>query len=171
MKILTVGFIAFASWSVFSTYIYVCKIKGLCLRTETTFVEVVKPDSSISDNNVVAEQVTIPKDLVIYFAFDRSDFKSDSEAVEYFNLSNAYLNNNKKAMVGITGHTDAVGTNKYNQALGLRRAQTIQRYLVTKGISENRISITSEGEENPVANNNSDEGSAKNRRSVVTIKQ
>ena len=169
MRILLIGFFAFLCWSAFSTYIYVCKIKGLCYQTEQTLVEEVKPDNSIKP--LVAEKMATPEDLVIYFAFDKSDFIADAEASEYFDTSNSFLNNNPEAMLNITGHTDAVGTMDYNQALGLRRAQTMNRYFVSKGIAASRIGIESKGEEQPASDNKSKEGTAKNRRSVITIKQ
>lgn len=182
MRILIIGFIVFAGWAIFSTYIYVCKIKGLCSEPQTTIVEAVNQNNALSSEPIETdkteeepekkevEKAKIPQDLVIYFAFDKSDFISGAKASEYFDASNAYLNSNKQARLNITGHTDAVGTKEYNQALGLRRAQTMQRYFVSKGISASRISIESKGEGEPAADNKSDEGRAKNRRSVVTIK-
>lgn len=170
MRILIIGFIAFACWSVFSTYIYVCKIKGLCMKPQTTLVETAKPQGTLEPTSKVEEKTSIPKDLVVYFAFDKSDLISDALASIYFDKSNAYLNKNQHAIINITGHTDAVGTIEYNQALGLRRAQTMHQYFANKGISESRITIESKGKEEPVADNKSDQGRAKNRRSVVTIK-
>ena len=165
-----IGFIVFVGWSVLSTYIYVCKIKGLCIQPQATLVEAVSQKSTVETAPKAEETISIPKDLVIYFAFDKSDFISDALANIYFDKSNAYLNKNQHAIISITGHTDAIGTKKYNQALGLRRAQSMQRYFVNKGIPKSRITIESKGEEEPVADNTSDQGRAKNRRSVVTIK-
>ena len=170
MRILTIGLIVFAGWAFLSTYIYVCNIKGLCSEPQTTILAELNLDNAISSEPITSEKATIPTDLVIYFAFDKCDFIPGEKANEYFDVSNAYLNSNLKAMISITGHTDWVGTKEYNQALGLRRAQTMYRYFVRKGIPENRISIESRGEEEPDADNKSEEGRAKNRRSVVTIK-
>jgi len=171
MRILIIGFIVFAGWAFLSTYIYVCKIKGLCVETQTTLVAEATPENAIFSEPLASEKATIPKDLVIYFAFDKSDFTPGEMANEYFDASNAYLNSNQQAMLNITGHTDWVGTKEYNQALGLRRAKTMHRYFVSKGVPASRISIESKGEEEPVADNKSDQGRAKNRRSVITIKQ
>ncbi len=171
MRILIIGLIVFAGWASLSTYIYVCKIKGLCFEQQTTLATEATPENTIFSEPLTSEKATIPKDLVTYFAFDKSDFIPGEKTNEYFEASNAYLNSNQQAMLNITGHTDWVGTKEYNQALGLRRAQTMHRYFVSKGIPPSRISIESKGEEEPVADNKSDEGQAKNRRSVVTIKQ
>lgn len=171
MRILIIGFIVFAGWASVSTYIYVCKIKGLCAKPQTTLVAEAVPDNIIPNDASASEKVIIPKDLVISFAFDKSDFILSAKDSEYFEAWNTFLNNNEQAILNITGHTDAVGPIEYNQALGLRRAQSMHRHFVSKGISASRISIESKGEKEPVADNNSDDGRAKNRRSVVTIKQ
>ncbi|MFO8235471.1 MAG: OmpA family protein [Bacteroidales bacterium] len=170
MKILMMGFIVFMGWSVLSTYIYVCKIKGLCTQPQTTLVEVMKHSDALFDKSKVVEKTTIPKDLVINFAFDKSDFVSGVDASEYFEKSNAYFLHDSQAKLRITGHTDAVGTIEYNQALGFRRAQAMQKYFGSKGMPADRISIESKGENAPVDNNTTKEGRAKNRRTVVTIK-
>lgn len=171
MRILIAGFIVFAGWTVLSTYIYVCKIRGLCAQPQTTVVEAANQYEALTSEPKVEEKVTIPKDLVINFAFDKSDFISSTEANAYFNKSNDYMLKNAQVTLNITGHTDAVGTMKYNQALGLRRAQSLQRYFESKGITANRIRIESKGEKEPVDDNSTVSGRANNRRTVVTIKQ
>jgi outer membrane protein OmpA-like peptidoglycan-associated protein len=179
MRILIMGFIVFVGWSVLSTYIYVCKIKGLCIQTQTTLVEEVSPSATLVADPKVEEKITskveetiaIPKELVIYFAFDKSDFISSEEAKIYFDKSNAYIRQYAQAKLKITGHTDAVGTIKYNQALGLKRAIALQKYFEKLGIPASRMVIESKGEKEPAAENTSDLGRAKNRRTVVTIKQ
>ncbi len=171
MKILITGIIVFMGWSVLSTYIYVCKIKALCPQEQTILVGAINTNNILSTESKSDEIITIPKDLVIYFAFDKSDFIPYEEAKAYFDKSNAYIQQYDQAKVNITGHTDAVGTNEYNHALGIRRAQTMQKYLESMGIPASKIKVESKGEKTPVANNNSDEGRAKNRRTVVTIKK
>lgn len=178
MRILIMGFIVFVGWSVFSTYIYVCKIKGLCMQPQTTLVEEVSPTTLVADPQVeekttskVEETIAIPNELVIYFAFDKSDFISSDEARIYFDKSNAYIQQYEQAKLNITGHTDAVGTIEYNQTLGLKRAKALQKYFEKLGIPASKIKIESKGEKEPAAENTSDLGRAKNRRTVVTIKQ
>ncbi len=158
-------------WSVLSTYIYVCKIKGLCIQQQTTLVEAAKPNGNLITESKVEEKTTIPKDLVIYFAFDKSDFIPGEEARVYFDKSNAYILKYAQTKVSITGHTDAVGTIEYNQALGIRRAKALQMYFENMGMPASRIEIGSKGKEELVADNSSDQGRAKNRRTVVTIKK
>jgi len=66
--------------------------------------------------------------------------------------------------VEISGHTDSVGSEEYNQALSLRRAQAVKNWLVQKGIAANRMKTVGKGENEPVASNDTAEGRAKNRR-------
>jgi outer membrane protein OmpA-like peptidoglycan-associated protein len=173
MKILIIGFLAFAGWSVLSTYVYVCKIKGLCDVPVTMQMGTINSKDIVKVDTIpkplVKGQVIIPKNLIINFAFDKSEFNSNEETDKYFTESNAYLDQNLQARLSITGHTDATGSDKYNQALGYRRAQRMQQYFESKGILANKIIIESRGEKEPVDDNNTKTGRAKNRRTVITI--
>ena len=175
MRILIIGFLVLFGWSALSTYIYVCKIKGLCYEPNTIEIGVVdNKDAIVSDTltkPIVQKQAIIPKNLIIYFAFDKSEFKSDAETDRYFAESNTYLGQNVQARLNITGHTDAIGSNEYNQALGYRRAQSLQHYFESKGLPANKIIVESRGEKEPADDNNTKDGRANNRRTVVTIKK
>jgi outer membrane protein OmpA-like peptidoglycan-associated protein len=120
---------------------------------------------------VINEKQAVPKDLVIYFAFDKSEFNVNDQTRKYFDESNKYLKQNVKVMLTITGHTDAIGTKEYNQALGYRRAQSVKQYFEREGISAKKISIESKGELQPVDNNSTQKGRANNRRTVITLKK
>lgn len=67
------------------------------------------------------------------------------------------------------GHTDSVGTDKYNNKLSQRRADAVKAYLVSKGIEPNRIYTEGKGEKQPVADNKTSEGRAKNRRVEIEV--
>jgi OOP family OmpA-OmpF porin len=67
------------------------------------------------------------------------------------------------------GHTDSVGTNTYNQGLSLRRSNAVKEYLVSKGIEKNRVYTEGKGEAQPVADNKTSEGRAKNRRVEIEV--
>jgi OmpA-OmpF porin, OOP family len=73
--------------------------------------------------------------------------------------------------VSVEGHTDSVGSEEYNEALSLRRAQTVVDYLVSQGANGNRLSAVGMGELHPVANNDTDAGRAANRRVDFVIEQ
>jgi outer membrane protein OmpA-like peptidoglycan-associated protein len=175
MKILIIGFLLFFGWSALATHIYVCDIKGLCGEPMTKQIYVVSQKEVVAVDTsakvVVHEQALIPENLVTYFAFDKSEFNSDAKTDKYFNESNAFLNQNPQARLNITGHTDAVGSDEYNQALGYRRAQSMQHYFESKGLTADKIIIESRGEKEPADNNSTPAGRANNRRTVITIKK
>lgn len=174
MKILLIGVLAFFSWSVLSNYIYVCKIKELCNETVTMQNNELNPksmDAQALQDTRVAKRQTIPESLVVYFAFDKSDIHVNDITAEYLDELNAYLNQATRAGMKITGHTDAAGSDDYNQALGFRRAQSVQHYFETKGIPADKMRISSKGELEPSENNSTKDGRAKNRRAVITIKK
>jgi outer membrane protein OmpA-like peptidoglycan-associated protein len=175
MKILIIGFLALLGWGAFSTHFYVCKIKGFCNKPVTSESNVVNsqiviPHDSLS-KPLEVEQEPVPERIMIYFAFDKSEFNSGTITDKYLNESNKYLHQNQEAKFTLTGHTDAVGSNEYNQALGFRRAQSVQSYFESKGIPANRIIVESKGKKEPADNNNTTTGRANNRRTVITIKR
>ena len=67
------------------------------------------------------------------------------------------------------GHTDAVGTEAYNQALSLRRVEAVKAYLVSKGVPADQIKTEGKGESQPVASNQTREGRAQNRRVEIDV--
>jgi outer membrane protein OmpA-like peptidoglycan-associated protein len=175
MKILIFGFLAFFGWSALSSHLYVCKIKGLCNEQVTMQTEVTNNKDTITGNALVKpyapEPAASPGTLSVYFAFDKSGFSSDEMIEKYFEKSNTYLAQNSQARISITGYTDAIGSGEYNQALGYRRAQSMQNYFEGKGMPASKIIIESKGEKEPAENNNTSAGRANNRRTVITIKK
>jgi OOP family OmpA-OmpF porin len=67
------------------------------------------------------------------------------------------------------GHTDSDGSDAYNQKLSVRRADSVKAYLVGKGIEKNRVYTEGKGEKQPVADNKTKEGKAKNRRVEIEV--
>ena len=67
------------------------------------------------------------------------------------------------------GHTDSVGGDAYNQKLSVRRAEAVKAYLVSKGIEANRVYTEGKGKKQPVADNKTAEGRAKNRRVEIEV--
>jgi OOP family OmpA-OmpF porin len=64
----------------------------------------------------------------------------------------------------VTGHTDSVGSDAFNQRLSERRAQAVVAYLESKGVGAGRLRASGAGESQPIADNGTEEGRAKNRR-------
>ena len=67
------------------------------------------------------------------------------------------------------GHTDSIGSDSWNMPLSVRRADAVKGYLVSKGIEKNRIYTEGKGSKNPVADNKTAEGRAKNRRVEIEV--
>jgi len=100
-----------------------------------------------------------------HFAFDKSSLTP--VAKDTLQRVVAILNVHADANVEIQGYTDNIGTAPYNQALSVRRAEAVKEYLVSKGISADRITVRGFGETQPVADNHTSEGRAANRRVVI----
>jgi peptidoglycan-associated lipoprotein len=105
----------------------------------------------------------------IYFDYDKSEIRDDAKAALDSKL--ALLRANPSMKIRIEGNTDARGSNEYNMALGLRRANAARRYLVAQGIDNARFEVVSYGEERPVDQGTTEDAYAKNRRDdfVITI--
>ncbi len=183
MKILIIGLLAFSLWSVLATHIYVCKILELCddpgtnQNIEIRLSEAMAEDTldvTMADDTLEIglsqEQAVAPKKHIVHFAFDKSEFHPDSFTDKYLDESMNYLKQDTQALLSITGHTDAIGSKVYNQGLGYRRAQSMQHYFESNGVRPGRITLQSQGEEEPVDDNNTVAGRANNRRTEITIK-
>ena len=105
----------------------------------------------------------------IYFEFDKDELMPRS-FVELNKLLKI-MRDNPKLSIRIIGHTDALGNDAYNQALSQRRAQAVVNFLTENKISKSRLFAKGEGERQPIATNDTDEGRAENRRvEFVVIK-
>ena len=173
MKILTTGFLVFVCWASLSTWLYVCKIKGLCGEHELILISTIKVDDVYTADslpNTLAAKPVMPDKLLVYFAFDKSEFITDSDVPRFYDASVTYMFHNSDAGIKIIGYTDSKGSDNYNMDLGYRRANSVREYFKNKGIPAEKISVESKGEKEPAENNDSEEGRAKNRRATVTIK-
>ena len=74
-----------------------------------------------------------------------------------------------KTIIEIAGHTDNVGGSDYNRQLSQRRASAVAQYLMSRGVSEQRIMTAGGGEEHPIASNSTEQGRSANRRVEVTL--
>ena len=101
----------------------------------------------------------------IFFATNKSSLTTASRAT--LRKQATYLRKNKNLSVTIEGHADERGTREYNLALGERRANAAKDYLMTYGISSDRITVLSYGKERPVDSGSNTLAWSKNRRSVT----
>ena len=112
-----------------------------------------------------ATKVTYAADT--FFDFDKSVLKADGKA-KLDDLAGKVKAINLEVIIAV-GHTDSVGSDAYNQKLSVRRAEAVKAYLVSKGIEKNRIYTEGKGEKQPVADNKTKEGRAKNRRVEIEV--
>nr|CAA6801449.1 MAG: OmpA family protein [uncultured Thiotrichaceae bacterium] len=105
----------------------------------------------------------------LYFPFRSSEPELADSVADYFDLIIKQLKDNPDIRIRVTGHTDSVGRGAANRKLGRERAEQVRSMLVKRGAPKSKITIDSEGEGEPIADNKTDAGRKKNRR--VEIEQ
>ncbi len=150
---------------------YVIKIKGF--NDDKYYTDFTIPELQENQTGLfftIDIQIEMPKLFTldnVYFDTGKATLKSESypELNELFE----YLSLKKTTIVEISGHTDDVGSDSDNLDLSQRRAETVRNYLIKKGIAADRIQARGYGETQPVAENTTAEGKAKNRRTEVRL--
>ncbi|MDP1742088.1 outer membrane protein OmpA [Polaromonas sp.] len=112
-----------------------------------------------------ATKVTYAADA--FFDFDKSVLKPEGKA-KLDDLVGKIKGINLEVIIAV-GHTDSVGSDSYNQKLSVARSESVKAYLVSKGIEKNRVYTEGKGEKQPVADNKTSEGRAKNRRVEIEV--
>ena len=112
-----------------------------------------------------ATKVTYAADA--FFNFDKSVLKPEGKA-KLDDLISKVKDINLEVIIAV-GHTDSIGSDAYNQKLSVRRSEAVKAYLVSKGIEKNRVYTEGKGEKQPVADNKTKEGQAKNRRVEIEV--
>jgi OOP family OmpA-OmpF porin len=113
---------------------------------------------------VVVTKVNLQTDAL--FDFDKSVIKPEGRArLDQFVKQ---LSGISYQFVVVVGHTDSIGSDDYNMKLGHRRAEAVKAYLVSQGIRQ-PIQVSSRGEKEPIADNRTASGRAKNRRVVIEV--
>jgi peptidoglycan-associated lipoprotein len=125
--------------------------------SDTVTIQVVRPPAAAP---IVFEDV--------HFDFDRYSLRP--EAVRALDEAVAVLQKNADVRVTIEGHTCNIGTAEYNLALGERRATSVREYLVSRGISADRLNTVSYGEERPKYDNAREETRRLNRRAALVVR-
>ena len=103
----------------------------------------------------------------VNFDFDKSAIRPDASVILDEVVS--ILSGKPDVQVRVEGHTDATGPEAYNQGLSERRADSVRKYLVEKGIGEAQLTSAGFGESNPIATNDTREGRALNRRVELQV--
>ena len=115
----------------------------------------------------VGEGIVVDFSEKILFGYDRSDLSGTAEG----NLDKLVkvLNDYPDTNIEIQGHTDSRGSDDYNMGLSERRAAAVSQYLRNKGVASSRVTTKGYGESAPIADNNTDDGRAQNRRVTFLI--
>ncbi|CAN6484165.1 unnamed protein product [Victoria cruziana] len=117
------------------------------------------------DANWTPATVTFAADA--FFDFDKSVLKPEAKA-KLDDLVSKTGGINLEVIIAV-GHTDSIGTDAYNQKLSVHRSEAVKAYLVSKGVEKNRVYTEGKGEKQPVADNKTAEGRAKNRRVEIEV--
>ncbi len=118
------------------------------------------PDDVTEDPLILASQT-------VAFEYDKSSVKSSERSkVE---AAAAYLKNEPRFLLKVEGHCDERGTDEYNRALGERRALSIREYLLTLGVSADRVTTISYGKDRPVAQGHDEAAYSQNRRGAFVV--
>lgn len=126
-------------------------------------VEVAAMQQAVSANQLL-DELNRNGFIALYINFDsgKSDLKADGTAT--VNEIATMLKSAPDLSIAIEGHTDNVGQAAANKILSEQRAQSVMNAIIAAGIDANRLSAAGFGQENPVADNRSEEGRARNRR-------
>lgn len=110
-------------------------------------------------------KVSVPSDLS--FAVGRADLNPSLRPV----LEQFAAGLDQTTLVMIVGHTDSTGSDAINNPLSLQRAQTVKDFLATRGVPATRMEVAGRGSREPVAENTTDAGRAKNRRVEIFLRE
>jgi outer membrane protein OmpA-like peptidoglycan-associated protein len=141
----------------YATIIYTSRVKNAVVTLPAAVKE---PAAAIK----VAEKIRLP---IVHFDFDKYNIKKIY--VPDLDQHVAYLTSNPSSPVTVEGHTDYIGSDQYNQKLSERRANSVRKYLIEKGIASSRIQVVGYGEQRPIADNKTPEGRAINRRAEFEV--
>ncbi len=114
------------------------------------------------------EQAALREIRTFYFDFDEASIKTDSRPALIAHA--AFLSVNPSVKILLEGHTDERGTKGYNMALGERRANAVQKFLVINGVSKAQIEVLSFGEERPANAEHNEAAWSQNRRAYIEYK-
>jgi len=125
----------------------------------------VDEDKNKADEVYDYSSKAIMANAVVYFDFDQ--YTLSSKSIQTLRSIAQVMEDNKDLEITVSGHADERGTREYNLALGQRRGEAVRDYLLLNGISKNRITVKSYGEEYPLVKGSNESSWAKNRRAEI----
>lgn len=178
-------------WIAGSAYVYVCKVRKACdseVAGELANDKLLAGDSSAAGSDAVAgeglenveelgagavpvaEEMAAPGVHKLYFDFNKGVSVISNEDRAYFNSLNEYLTEFADKRVSVVGHSDNKGPEWAKEKYGELRAQFVKGKLIEAGVASEAIDAYGESDRKPAADNSSEEGQAKNRRTEISIK-
>ena len=158
----------------FSNFFAILLITSFLAACATTPTAPTETTSSTGQSQVVGgvyvgtetiEMLAVNVPDRVFFSYDSYSLAATAQAT--LSKQAKWLKANPSIAIAVEGHADERGTREYNLALGDRRASSVKDYLMSQGISSNRISTISYGKERPVQSGSNDTSWAQNRRSVT----
>ena len=150
-------------------------ITGLCEGKYSGIVVITGNCSTNGADFLLSAPIPPPEPIVVEPEFDLTtpilfDFNKSSIHISSYPLLNEAsreMNEDKDMYIRVDAHTDAIGSNAYNQKLSERRANSVKTYLKNKGANPSRIKVYGHGKSEPAASNETEEGRSKNRRAIM----
>jgi len=121
-------------------------------------------ETRTADNQL---KVNIPSDI----SFDTGSATVKPQMRHVLDTFANSLQGDPNARITIVGHTDSTGSDAVNNPLSLERAQSVRDYLAGHGVSPTRVEVAGRGEHEPIADNSTDAGRAKNRRVEIYLRE
>ncbi len=136
-------------------------------------VEIVKTDSLPPNGNAevgkIKSEPFLVEKITLRFHFEFNSIDLDDETEAFLENLASTLKEDSRMKLKITGHTDNIGNEKFNQRLSIKRAQTVKDYLTKKGIDPARVEVDGKGLSEPIDTNETEEGRSKNRRVEISV--
>jgi outer membrane protein OmpA-like peptidoglycan-associated protein len=152
-------------WIAGCTYFYICKIRMDCNTVQTEIVQGANLVPADTLMNAKSEsQLTPPADFTVWFGSGKIACDISGADKNYFSLVKQYLAEDLNSEVLVTGFADNTGSSPVNLKLSTQRAEFIKQQLLDAGIPSENIVSTGKGELDPISENTTADGRAKNRR-------
>ncbi len=159
-------------WIAGSSWYYVCKVRNDCQAAPLVTQGETQPESLTTDTLPAPQaevQASPPPAYSVEFESGKASSLLSDEDKSYLSQIKQYLSENPGKSVIVTGHADNTGSDEINQKLSAQRAAYIKQQLVDAEITESRIETEAKSYLEPVADNSTPEGRAKNRRVEIKI--
>lgn len=138
-------------------------------ETTTASTGVDNSGAATEDSDAAGPSGELLSKRIVYFDFDKSEIRADSQSVVA--AHSQYLSKNPLQKVRLEGHADERGSREYNIGLGERRAQAVRRAMLLQGVAEAQLTTVSYGEERPAEAGSTEQAYAANRRvEIVYVK-